>query len=519
MSEATILILDRNSHQKEYFLSSFKEENIPAREAENVASFSELVQNTENPFILMDYSTLVAEEREAIIQLFRTIPRKAAVVFNVPPDANRRNVFYELGALRVYDKQFTLEEVYRNLKWWMQLQKQHPAENSADIQGELQQVDFLKLLWGIAAGQQTGVLKIVTKRNIGYLFFEQGQITDAQVLNYSGLEAFLHITLWEEGTFVFRQGEFAGDRRTIAVTITGLLILAQDLKAELGTTLRDFKSEASVLQAINLGDLPLYDVEINPEFLEFLSMPRELGEILENPFYSNHQTLRLLKKLKQFGMLRVNAPIESIIQANEEFVDGVNLDQKMVSEMSGEAPKIEALKEHLRLSADQQAKIVVVGEDIELLRHFLNSLAGVPEKVLFENNMFLLRLLISDELKIILIGLPANHQLLRLLSAISERIDGFVFLINAAKAEQTEYYSYLMNQVLAQYVPPAVCAVTYLEEGQTLEAIQQKFVLSARLPWVQFKANSAQEMLETILAIRPVEPIEVKKSAQEKDEQ
>jgi hypothetical protein len=76
-----------------------------------------------------------------------------------------------------------------------------------------------------------------------------------------------------------------------------------------------------------------------------------------------------------------------------------------------------------------------------------------------------------------------------------------------------------MNQVLAQYVPPAVCAVTYLEEGQTLEAIQQKFVLSARLPWVQFKANSAQEMLEAILAIRPVEPIEVKKSAQEKDEQ
>lgn len=515
MLQTTILILDRNPHQKEYFISSFKEENISVREADSIKGFRNLFNPEENQIALLDYSSLVAEKREDIIQLFKALQNILSVVFNVPPDASKRLVFYELGALRVYDEQTSIEEVYRNIKWWMSVQGAQTDQDSADLQGQLSQIDFLKLLWGIAASEQDGILKIVTPRNIGYLFFTNGQISDAQVLNYTGLDAFLHISLWEQGHYLFKKGNASNNNRhSIYLTMPGLMILAQDLRAELESMLQEFKSEASVLQAINLGDLALYDLKLNPEFLEFLSIPRKLGDVLENPFYSNHQTLKILNKLKRFGLLRMNAPIESIIQASEGLMEGIKVDRQMVSQIGGDVEKLKRLKQKLKLQEGQPAKIIVISEDGELLKHFLNSLAGSPEKVLFDNNMYVVRLSITENYEIILIGIPANHQLLRLLSLLSEQLHGFLFLINAKNSRQTEYYSYLINQVIAQYSAPAACAATYLDAEESIDQIRKKFLLSAALPWVAFKANNPQEMLEAISRIEPVEPVEVEVNKQ-----
>ncbi len=505
MSEMTILIFDRNPHQKEYFVSSFQEEKVPVLEADTLTALNELVDPQQQQFALLDYTSLVAEDRDAIVRLFRALKNEMAVVFNVPLDATKRIVFYELGALRVYDEGTSIEEVYRNVRWWMQVYKKSSADVSADVQGDLQSVDFLNLLWGMAGGNQSGVLKITTRYNMGEIFFNHGQIIEVRVLNHRGLDAFLHLVLWNEGRFTFRQLATDEIEPSVYMTLSGLLILAQDLKTEMQAILREFKSESCVLQAVNLGDLPLYGLDIDPQFLEFISIPRELAEVLENPYYPNHETLRLLAKLKHFGLLRLNEPLESMIEQNEVFADGVQFDQQTVSEIAGDLQKIDAMSQILGLQSGEQAKIVIIAQNQELLKHYLNTLAESAENVFLENNMYFVRLRLAEKLEMILIGLRANHELLRLLSVLSENIHGFVFLFDARHDEQKEYLSYLINQVLAQYRLPSVAAVTYLEKEQTIEAISREYRLSVRLPWLSYSANNQTEMLEVILNLHPLE--------------
>ena len=517
MSKMTVLIFDRNPHQKEYFIGSFQEEGISVLDAHDLKLFVELIDGTQEQLALLDYASLVSENRDEIVRLFRALKDHLTVVFNVPRDATKRIVFYELGALRVYDEGTSIEEVYRSIKWWMQVYKQDGSEAPADLQGELQTVDFLKLLWGISGSGKSGILKVMAPRNIGQLFFKDGQIIDARVLNHSGLDAFLHIVLWKEGRFVFKQTPTDTISPVLHLTLPGLMICAQNLKLEIEPILREFKSESSVLQAINLGDLPLYDISVDPEFLEYISIPRELAEILENPYYPNHETLRILGKLKHFGLLRINEPLETMIEQNEVFVDGVNIDQQTISEIAGDVEKIDTLSNILGLKEGQQAKLVVVAEDHEILKHYLNTLAGSPEKVFLENNMYFVRLRLAEKLEVILIGMRANHQLLRLLSGLSENIHGFIFLIDARSTEKTEYLSYLFNQVLAQYPVPSVAAVTYLNDDQSLDSLKKRYVLTAEFPWVSYSANSQSEMLETVLDMRPIELPKVKEPKAESE--
>ncbi len=505
MSQMTVLIYDQNPHQKEYFTSSFQEENIPVAEADTLESFINSITKENSVFALLDYASLVAEDRDTIVRLFRTLKNHPTMVFNVPVDATKRIVFYELGALRVYDERTSIEEVYRSIKWWMQVHKTEGERQAADLQGELQAVDFLKLIWGIAGAGRNGILKITAPRSIGQIFFKDGQVVDARVLNHNGLDAFLHITLWKQGAFTFRQDSVESLQRSLNTTLPGLMVFAQNLKIEVDPILQEFKSESSVLQAINLGDLPLYDIQVDEEFLQFISIPRELSEVLENPYYTNHQTLRILGKLKHYGLLRINEPLETMIEKNELLMDGVNIDRQIISEIAGDAQKIDLLARTLGVKTDQQAKIAVIAEDHEILKHFLNTLAGSAEKVFLENNMYFVRLKLAQKLEIILIGLRANHQLLRLLSVISEGIHGFVFLTDARHDKQTEYLSYLINQVLAQYPVPSVAAVTYLTDGQKIEDIQKRYLFSVRFPWVAYSANSQAQMLDVLLSINALE--------------
>ncbi len=518
MFKTTILILDRNPHQSEFFVHSFQEEGILAKPNHRLESLMKILDESDNQFVLLDYPSLTAEKRDTIVQLFKSLKSDRAVVYNVPKDAAKRIVFYELGALRVYDQTNSIEEVFRGVMWWFGQFSKHPPHKEADIKGDLFYVDLLTLIWGLAESGKSGILKITTSRNHGHVFFKNGEIVEAKVLNHSGLDAFLHICLWEEGKFVFTGGDVEKIEKNVNVTVPGLMILIQNLKLQLEPLKRQFRTNESVVQAINLGDLPLYDIQLDPEFVDFLAIPRELGEVLENPFYPNHQTLQLLIKLKRFGLLRVNEPIETLMQREGISVEGFYEDQSLFKRFEVDPQKTDELKQTLALEDGQRAKIVVISDDLKVLKHYLNTLVESPEKVFLENNMYIAQFSLGKELDIVLIGMRANHQLLRLLSVLSEQIHGFMFLINAQNTSDTGYFSYLINQVLSQHGCPAICAVTYLSGETDPEEIKKQFFLSWKINWAQYAPNSQEDMLNTIFRIAPVEAIEVKKSQQAEDE-
>ncbi len=517
MAETAIVILDRSPHQSEYLLQTFKEKEIPVFYSAALAPILEK-EEQQKYLYLLDYHTLTFEEREAVIRLFKSLKSEDRVmVYNVPPDASKRVVFYELGAFRVFDRSNTLEEVCNTAIWWYEQITVHPPVNDVLMFGELNHVEFINLLWGIAKRQSSGILDLTMKRNHGEIYFKNGQIVHAQVLSHQGLDALLHLSLWKQGRFEFKAHNTSEIEPTIHNTMLAISILISDLKLKLFPIQDQFKSEMSVVQLVNAGDLPLYKIELNPAFVEYLSLPREYGEVLENPYYPNHQTMQILHLLKKTGLLRVNEPIETIIEKEIPVFEHIYEGQKL-KEFSFEDSELEKLKETLALSTEAPAKIVVISDDEKLLKHYLSSIAGGPDRVIFEYNMHLIQFSIGQGYEIIFIGMQANPQLLRLLSVISEQINGFIFLVNAQNLSNVGYYTYLVNQALVQHPVPSTFAVTYLNTERNLEAIKSKFFLNWNVNWCAFEANDGASMVNILLAISPVEAIEVKSDEDEESE-
>ncbi len=519
MSETTVLILDRDALQSEFLIRSFEEKGISVKASERLAPIINELNPETNHFLLLEYQTLAIEKRETVIDLFRRLQIDRALVYNVPSDASRRVAFYELGALRVYDQNLTIEEVFRNALWWFNQFNLKPERKETDLQGDLNFVDLEQLIAGIAQSKSQGILEITSGRSHGHVHFLEGQIIHASVFNHVGLDALLHISLWEKGSFAFRLTDQSQTPRSIYLSLPGILILLKELKEDLAPVFAQFKSDLSVVQAIHLGDLPLYDLQLDQNFVQYISTPRELGEVLENPFYTNHRTLTILADLKRFGLLRVNEPIDSILQNEKPLLENIYKDKDLIKHFDLELEKIDQLVERLDPGKDSHLKIVVISDDENLFKHYLGTLVDSPDRVVFEENMYLVQFALNSHVEIILIGMRANHYLLRLLSVISEQIHGFVFLINGGRIGNAGYFSYLINQTLSQRAVPAVCAVTYLNDETDLEKVRKQFFLSWKIDWQTFASNNAEEMLEILFQLAPVEAIEVEKEEEQAEEE
>ncbi|MHB2149450.1 DUF4388 domain-containing protein [Calditrichota bacterium LG25] len=520
MAETAIVVLDRSPHQSEYLVQSFKEHEIPVIYNAVLDPILDLPDEYRRRLYLVDYHTLTFEKRESVIKLFRGLKNEdRVIVYNVTPDANKRIVFYELGAFRVFDRTVNIEEVCANALWWYEQITTHPDISDVLMEGRLENIEFIHFLWGLARRKVSGILELTMKRNHGELYFKNGQIIHAQVLTHQGLDGLLHMALWQNGTFSFKRHNTKDIEQTIHNTLLGLIILISDLKLKLFSIQDQFKSEMSVLQLVNAGDLPLYKINLDEGFVEYLSQPREYGDVLENPFYPNHQTMMILQQLKKTGLLRVNEPIETIIEKEAPAFEHIYESVNTLNEFRFDPETLKQIKTTLALNTEAPAKVVVICDDEELLKHYLASLAGGADRVIFEYNMHFIRFSLGEGYEIILIGMMANPQLLRLLSVMSEEINGFIFLINAQNLANVGYYSYLINQSLVQHPVPAACAVTFFNERQMLEKIKSHFFLNWNVAWTQFEANDADSMVQILSSIRPVEPIEGKEMEEEGEEE
>lgn len=514
----TVIILDRDLHQSEFMVQALKEHNIPAQSSTVLEPLLPIPDDDEKRLYLLDYHTMTFEEREAVIRLFKSLNLNShAIVFNVPPDASKRIVFYELGAFRVFDKSVSIVDVVESVAWWYQWVDARHESPDILMQGQLDKIDFITLLWAIAKRQVNGILEMSMKRNHGEIYFKDGQIIHAQVLTHQGLDALLHLSLWEEGTFRFKPYDTGKLQATIQNTILAISIQVVELKLKLFHLQHQFQSEMSVVQLVNAGDLPLYNLKLDEGFVEFISQPREYGDILENPFYPNHETMLILNQLKKAGLLRINEPIETLIEKELPDFEHIYSDQNQIKKFALDENVLESLTGNLSLKADSPGKIVVISDDEKLLKHYLSSIVGSADRVIFEHNMYLIKFSLGNELEIIFIGILASPQLLKLLSVLSEQINGFIFLINAQNLSKVGYFSYLINQALVQHPIPATCAVTYLNANQSLETIKSQFFLNWDVHWTKFEANDVQSMVQSLESILPVEPIEISEEEGEEE--
>ena len=501
-----IFILNADAEQNEVLLKLADEDGYTCKVFSSVEEISkELKQNYANLYLL-DYTTLLKASRQEVIIFFQSLRQREIAVYNVPADATRRLAFYELGARRVYDEGHSLHEIYLSLRWLLRVVTKEDGQANLSSHGTLEDLPLHLLIPVLSSEQRTGILILQAANASGKIYLNNGHVVDAQTGPHTGAEAFYHMMLWIEGKFTFSANEERAPENRILLSNYGLLNQGSRLRGIFNRQQQDLAPMDRVMRVTRLGDLQLSHIQVNEGFLEFIKRPRTLEEILENPYYTAHQTMELLTRLKKDGFLLMNA------KAEPEILETISEDSQQTVQIQLSPRELAALRENLKLEDQQTIKIAILSSGQSERCDYIDSLAGSHEKSSGPEGMEVARIQINNALKIILIGMELNQSAVESLDEMIGVLAGFIFLLDASAPEQFEYINYVMNQILTANPLPSVVAVTHIPEKESVHGLRSKFITPEHLTWIK-KPDDALHLLFSIY------PFEIEEEETETEEE
>ena len=171
MSQYPIVILDNDENRADFFESRFLRDEHQVDIYKNITTLLENTKQHKEAAFLVEYNTITAEQREDVIQFYKEFSLQNIFMFEVPDNANKRLAFYELGAKRVFDTSQPLDEIYHGLVWPLKSLWENSSKNLLISSGLLEDVSLKSLISTIGKEQRTGILKIVTKKNSGKIYY------------------------------------------------------------------------------------------------------------------------------------------------------------------------------------------------------------------------------------------------------------------------------------------------------------------------------------------------------------
>jgi hypothetical protein len=97
------------------------------------------------------------------------------------------------------------------------------ALRPASMEGTLEEMQIPNLLQSIAMGKNTGKLTVTNEETGAELFFVEGELTHAQVLNLKGDLAIMELVTWDTGRFFFYRDE-RSEQRTVQRRVDAILM-------------------------------------------------------------------------------------------------------------------------------------------------------------------------------------------------------------------------------------------------------------------------------------------------------
>ena len=117
----------------------------------------------------------------------------------------------------------------------------------------------------------------------------------AEVGFHKGENAIIHMLFWEKGDFSFSSSQNDAPERSIETSNIGIQIIAKIYKDKFRINLEKLGKPTSTLRVQNVGDLTATFEDIDPKFIEYLSRPKTIHEVLENPYYTCFDTFYFLR--------------------------------------------------------------------------------------------------------------------------------------------------------------------------------------------------------------------------------
>ena len=463
MSVEKILLLGKDQKRAHLLISLFKEKQFDASVVEKISEADNFISNSELALILIDYRAIIDAKRQDLITLFKNAQKSKFVIFDVPEDATRRLAFYRLGAYRILDENYDVEDIYYFSENLLTNNKPAQEQKDARFSGRLQDFNLPGLINSFGKEKRSGVLRITTPMSSGKIFFNLGHIYHASAGYLKDDEAVLYMLTWNKGLFYMSPLPRKEVTNRLRLSNLGLLLYGEKIRNEFNTMVKQLGSASREMKLVNQGDLLIGAKDskfIN--FLEKLSDYRQLYDIIENSPYPMIETLQRIIVLNQSKNLK--------FRESSEAFEGLSIEQEQessgLSERLLSLSEVNQLRKNLNATEITSGKLLILSGDTfsktEFIRQFnQGSVSGIRSNQELDFTVIEL----EENFSLHVFGITLAERLSQIIENLAEGLVGIIFLIDANQESELEYTNYVINNLFAVHQVPWTIAVTNLKKS------------------------------------------------------
>jgi len=213
----------------------------------------------------------------------------------------------QLGVDEYLTKPIFLVELVARIRILMKLKERESIEKHESrtrFSGALNEIGLVDILQTIDLSKKKGVVNLAHNDETGAIYFDDGNVIDAEYGQLEGEEALYRMMRWKDGFFDI---EFRPIRRERKIELSTPQLLMEGLRRldEWNRILEQFPPLETIfnVDARELIDrLDEIPDEVNP-LIALFDGKKTLEEILRNEIFSDLDTMRIVSKLIFFGVL------------------------------------------------------------------------------------------------------------------------------------------------------------------------------------------------------------------------
>jgi signal recognition particle receptor subunit beta len=457
-----ILLLGKDEKNSNLLSSLFKDKDIDVFVVKNIPDAINLLSSSELNLILIDFQVIVDAERKILIKLFKDAQTTKFVIFDVPVDAGRRLAFYGLGAYRILDVNYNVEDVYYFSQNLLADGKPVLEEKESHFSGRIQDFGLHSLINNFGKEKRSGVLRLQTPVSSGKIYFNYGHIYHASAGYLKDDDAVYYMLTWNKGRFSMSNLSPRRVNNRVKLSNVGLLLQGEYIREKFLSLVKELGGLSKEMCVINKGDLILEEKDQEfKNFLEKITDFRQVFDIIENSPYQMIDTLKHLVSLKKSGNLKT--------RESGEVLEGLYLDE--LQESSGlterllSIKEINELRENLRATELNSGKLLVLGSSTCGKTDFIRQLnQGSTSSVRSDQELDFTVIELADDFSLQVFGITIEERLSQIIEKISENLVGYIFLIDAGNEDELEYTNYVINNLISTHNVPWTIAVTNMKK-------------------------------------------------------
>jgi signal recognition particle receptor subunit beta len=478
MTSINILILSGDDTETQQLIAKLNERAENILIAGQISEAAELISSTEPFLFLINYHSIVKSERKELISLFKNAQKTKFVVYAVPNDATRRLAFYGLGAYRILDDRFNMEDLYHFCVNTIRTIPTDSEIREAHFSGSLEDFNLAGLINIFGKEKRSGILRIQTPISSGKIFFDHGNIYHAVAGNLKQDDAVFYMLTWHKGWFSMRPLTVASAQNRMQLSNIGLLLHSEPIRNKFVELTQKLGGLSRQVRIINQGDL--IHSSKDPQFREFiekLSDFRGLHDVIELSPFSLLNTLAHLNKLVQSKNIEFRETAGEIDGLYvEEKADQIGLAEKFLTE-----EEVSQLRQNLNAQDISSGKLIILGTHTSGKTDFIRNFnQGSLSNVRTNQELDFTKIELEKDFYLQVFGLAIDKRLTDMIEKLTEGLVGYIFLIDAENPEEFEYTNYIINHLMTMYPAPWSAAITNLNKGD--QKSEKKIQSAIRFP-------------------------------------